>query len=165
MVIRTATPEDAERLARLNAIVQDLHVAHRPDQFKTVSADELAAWFRTLLGNPRVHMWIAEEDGVPIGFVSAGFHDRPATPFTPPRRWCEMDQIAVDPEWRGKGIGQALMRTLVEKAQTEGVRHIETASWSFNEDAHQVFERFGFRPKLLRFELILGDERGGSPQA
>ena len=156
--IRPASADDAEALAALTTIVQGLHAENRPDQFRAASEAEIAEWYRTMLDNPRYHVWIAEVDGRPAGYVSAGFHERPATPFTPAKRWCELDQIAVDARFRLRGIARALFDTVVNKARAEGLRQIETVSWSFNNEAHETFRRFGFTPKLLRFELILGDE-------
>jgi GNAT superfamily N-acetyltransferase len=159
MVIRLATAEDADLIARLNAIVQEIHVTERPDQFSPTAVEDVSAWLRPLLLNARVHVWIAESSGVAAGYVSAAFHDRPATPFTPARRWCEMDQIAVDPAWRRRGVARALIGALVANARTEGIRQIEAVSWSFNDGAAETLRRVGFTPKLQRFELVLGDER------
>jgi len=111
-----------------------------------------------MLANPKYRVWIAEVDAVGAGYASAGFHDRPATPFTPARRWCEFDQMAVDPAFRKQGVAQALMQTLVAAAHADGFRAIETVSWSFNKQAHETLQRFGFSPKLIRFELVLGEE-------
>jgi GNAT superfamily N-acetyltransferase len=155
MVIREATPEDADLVARLNAIVQDLHVSRRPDQFRPASPEEVAGWLRPLLASARVHVWVAECDGDPAGYVSAAFHDRPATPFTPARRWCEMDQIAVVPAWRRRGVARGLVGAVASLARQRRVEHIESVVWAFNEDAQRTLTRFGFTPKLARYEWTL----------
>ena len=92
--IRAAVLGDEALLAVLNGFVHELHVANRPEYFKPTRAEHVSAWFRSLLQKPAVLIWIAEEDGVPVGYVLALFHEREENPFCSARRWCEIDQIA-----------------------------------------------------------------------
>ena len=153
MTVRPAFAVDAPILALLNHFVQDTHVARRPDYFRETQTDDVEAWFRSLLRTPDSAAWIAEEDGAPIGYVLVRFHERPESPFVFVRRWCEIDQIAVDPAWRRRGVGRALIRAALDATRERGVRHVELPSWAFNDDAHEAFRRWGFAPRLLRFEL------------
>ena len=75
------------------------------------------------------------------------------TPFSFARRWCEIDQIAVAPTSRRKGIGRALMQRAVTEANGEGVRDIEVSSWSFNAQAHRLLLACGFLSMVVRYEL------------
>jgi GNAT superfamily N-acetyltransferase len=135
--------------------VHDLHVAARPDFFRIAAPDEVAAWFVTLVEGPTARVWLAEEADGPIGYVLAYFRERGAVPFSYARRWCEIDQIAVDPRWRRRGTARALIEAAVDEAGRCGIRDIEPSSWAFNLDAHETFRRIGLRPKLVRFELYL----------
>ena len=90
---------------------------------------------------------------MPVGYLLAIFHEAPENPFARARRWCEIDQVAVDPNRRRRGIARALILNAVSWAKTEGIPQIEAASWSFNDDAHEMFRRLGFVPKTTRFEL------------
>jgi hypothetical protein len=102
--IRAAVLGDEELLAVLNGLVHELHIANRPDYFKPTAAEEVSAWSRSLLQKPTASIWIAEEGGVPVGYVLALLHERAENPFCPARRWCEIDQIAVDDKWRRRGL-------------------------------------------------------------
>jgi hypothetical protein len=77
--IRAARPQDTELLATLNAEVQALHIAHKPQFFRPVQFAEIAAWFRTQLTEPSVRIWIAELNGTPAGYVLVIARERPAT--------------------------------------------------------------------------------------
>jgi len=107
--VRPAVAGDAHALAALNRFVHEMHAARRPDFFKPTRLEETAAWFRERFHELTTAAWIAEEDGLPVGYVLTFFHERGENAFRRPRRWCEIDQIAVDPEWRRRGIGRALM--------------------------------------------------------
>jgi ribosomal protein S18 acetylase RimI-like enzyme len=151
--IRSAVVGDEVVLARLNRFAQDLHVERRPDLFRAAAVQEVAAWFRSRLADPATRAWLAEDQAAPIGYLIAVLHDRPQDPFTVARRFCEIDQIAVDPTRRGQGLARALMVKALADARAEGIHEIEATSWSFNDSAHAMFRRLGFVPKTVRFEL------------
>jgi diamine N-acetyltransferase len=151
--IRAAVPGDEPSLAVLNGIVQQLHVTSRPDFFKPTRLDEVTAWFRPLLEKPTVGIWLAEDQGSPIGYVLAFLHERAANPFCPSRRWCEIDQIAVRPDRQRQGVGRALIEKALAWARAEGAGDIELSTWSFNDSAQRMVRDLGFVPKIVRFEL------------
>ena len=153
VTIRAAVLGDVRRLGVLNSCVQELHVANRPDSFMPSDLDEVAEWFRTFLQSRSAHIWIAEEHGEFVGYVTSIVHERPENPFCRPRRWCEIDQIAVDPRFRRRGIGSALIQKAVATARAEGIAIVELGSWSFNEAAQGAFQKLGFVPKFVRWEL------------
>lgn len=155
MTIRDAVPGDGPTLARLNEFVHGLHLDTRPDFFRPAPPDEAATWLAALAEGPATRIWVAEADRVPVGYVLVYFHERPARPFTHARRWCEIDQIAVDPHWRRQGAARALTDAVLTEARRRGIRDIELSSWAFNTAAHAAFGRLGFTPRLIRFELIL----------
>src|SRR5713226_98394 len=107
--IRPAALGDEALLANLNRFVQGLHLANRPDHFRPTQIPELATWYRSLLEKPTTRMWIAEEEGGPVGYLLAILHDLPENPFNRARRWYEIDQIAVAPIWRRQGVARALI--------------------------------------------------------
>jgi GNAT superfamily N-acetyltransferase len=150
--IRKAVIGDEEALAKLNGFVQDLHLQHRPDDFKQTHVSELAAFYKSLFEEPTAHLWIAEAEGEPAGYVLAMFRHSSEDPFALARDWCEIDQIAVDPNYRRKGIARLLVLSALAAARARGIRRIEAACWSFNREAHEVFRRLGFAPKGVRFE-------------
>lgn len=155
IAIRPAVPGDEALLANLNGFVHALHAAARPDHFKRTRANELAEWFRTILNKPAARIWIAEESGAAVGYVVALFHDRSENALCAARRWCEVDEIAVDPARRRKGIARALVLKVMDEARREGISAIETVTWSFNEPAQLAFRQLGFKAKTVRFEQKL----------
>jgi GNAT superfamily N-acetyltransferase len=149
--IRRAARGDEGALAELNAFVQELHVLGNPAYFKPSVHEEVSAWFRSLLEKSTVKIWIAEGDGVPVGFASTFLHERAENAFCRSRRWLEIDQIGVRPEWRRKGIARALVQVVLGAAKAESVHDVELSSWVFNDGAHEAFRRLGFTPRVVRF--------------
>ena len=153
VTIRAAVLGDEWRLAVLNNCVQELHVANRPDSFMPSDLDEVVEWFRAFLQSTSARIWIAEEQGEFVGYVTSIVRERPENVFCRPHQWCEIDQIAVALEFRRRGIGSALIQKAVATARAEGIAVVELGSWSFNEGARQAFGKLGFAPKFVRWEL------------
>jgi GNAT superfamily N-acetyltransferase len=156
--IRRARPEEAELLAHLNAALHAAHLRARPDFFKATRAAEVQEWFRSLLAKPSTRCWLAELDlaGPPatsaVGYLLMTEHHRSENVFCRERHWHEIDHIAVEEAFRGQGIGRALLQTALAAAAETGTSDVELASWSFNADAHAIFQRCGFSARLLRFD-------------
>ena len=151
--IRNAIVGDEGLLARLNALVQDVHLEKRPADFKATDISALAAWYRSLLEASTARAWIAEQEGVPIGYILAVVYRRTDNPFSPARQWWEIDQIAVGPKFRRQGVGRALMLKAISEAKRFGITKIEATSWAFNQETHALLRQVGFVPMSVRFEL------------
>jgi ribosomal protein S18 acetylase RimI-like enzyme len=93
-----------------------------------------------------------------VGYVLLIFVERPGNAFSPPRRWLYVDQISVETEWEGHGVGTQLLETAVEQAKSAGMDELEIDTWSFNTKAKGFFKGFGFQPKTERFWMQNGDE-------
>ena len=150
--VRQATVDDVEALVALCRCVQELHLAHRPDHFKDADAHSFAEWFNSKLRDHAVRAWIAESDGHAVGYVLAITHNRPANAFCFAHQFGEIEQIAVLPDYRRKGIARRLVHHVLEYLQSQDISDIELTSWSFNSDAHVAFRALGFRDKTIRFE-------------
>jgi L-aminopeptidase/D-esterase-like protein len=101
---------------------------------------ELARDLRTEAG------LVAEVDSEPVGFVSWGepeFHAEPGV--------VEIYWLAVHHDWRGKGVGKALLRVLEEKLQRDGIRAIELWTVADSElyppyaDTRAFYRAMGYR--------------------
>ena len=61
----------------------------------------------------------------------------------------KIGRMAVLPEWRGKGVGEALLLALIEKARELGLREV---TLNAQVGALGFYEKFGFAPYGERFE-------------
>ena len=78
------------------------------------------------------------------------FQAREGRPFASARRWCEVDQIAVDPSCCGQGIARALVRTVAWEEAASGIDELKASTWGFNEGARRAFEQLGFEVESVR---------------
>lgn len=127
---RMATQQDAEEVNRIYAARKMVPV--RPDFFWTHrDSRELA------------HL-VAEEpvSGAILGAVMGVDHRRAfADPEYGSSLWC----LAVDPQARPPGVGEALVRHLAEVFQARGAQYMDLSVLHDNDKAIALYEKLGFR--------------------
>ena len=69
-----------------------------------------------------------------------------------------VNNIAVDPDHLGQGIGRALLSDLVHRALERGARHLTLEVRSDNHPALGLYARFGFAPVGVRPRYYPGGE-------
>ena len=86
------------------------------------------------LTNQLSHWIVAEEDGVVLGYVgSQSVIDE-----------ADMMNVAVHPDYRRKGIAEALVNTLVERLQKMGSHCLTLEVRASNVTAITLYEKLGF---------------------
>jgi GNAT superfamily N-acetyltransferase len=90
------------------------------------------------------HVWLAERGGRVVGMTALIPHDGNA----------ELEPIVVAPDCRGRGIGEALARTVLAAARARGDRQLITQPVARNDSALRFFHHVGF-DALGQLELIM----------
>lgn len=81
-------------------------------------------------------VWIAELDGRPVGSVMCVRDDAPAT--------ARLRLLLVEPEARGHGLGDRLVRTVVDFARDVGYRELVLWTNDVLTGARRIYQRAGF---------------------
>ena len=153
VLVRAGNTSDLAALVAVNAEIQALHFANRPDQFKPVDSVAIERWFVELFQNPAASVWVAQLDERVVGYAVVIRCSRPEGPYCPARAWWDLDQVGVLAEQRRTGVCRALVERVLQAASAENVAALELSSWNFNETAQDAFRSLGFVPKVTRFEL------------
>ncbi len=112
MRIVAVGPDDAARLVPLNAVVQALHAAERPDIFKwPTDPAAVAALFGDLLARPGHFALIAEGDDGDLGYAYCEVLDTPDDALTLARRRGVLHHIATVPVRAAAGCGDGTDRS------------------------------------------------------
>ena len=152
MKIRQATSKDSLLLSSLCMDVQSLHAKHHPKIFRTPeSVDFAVSFFDELLAEPTTNIFVAEENGQALGYVSCKLIERPENLFTYTMRYLLVDQISVRLVAQGKGVGKALIKQAEALASELNIQRIQLDSWGFNTESHAFFEKMGFEKFNHRF--------------
>jgi GNAT superfamily N-acetyltransferase len=154
VALRPIQPDDEEFLGRVYASTRTEELAPLP-----WSEDEKAAFLRSQFAAQHRYY---QENYTSSRFEVVLVEGRPAGRLYV-ARWPEeirVIDIALLPEFRRRGIGTALLRSLLEEARTSGLPvriHVER----FN-PALAVYEKLGFRPLEDRGVYLFLEWRGGS---
>lgn len=135
--IREATESDVPLILQfIRDLAEYEKLAHL-----VVATEELLR--STLFGAaPFAEVLIASEDGVPAGF--ALFFHNYSTFLAQPGIYLE--DLFVNPGFRGRGYGKALLARLAQIARDRGCGRIEWAVLNWNEPAIAFYKSLGARP-------------------
>lgn len=86
-----------------------------------------------------------------VGFVSLAIKNN---------LWMEgnlghVDELIVDKNYRGKGIGTLLLNRIIDLAKEQRCKRVEVDSAFLRKDAHEFYESFGFEKRAFLFSKKL----------
>jgi len=126
--IRDARPDDASALASLQRRSSDVWEEYRP--FLAANAHLIEPPHRAIAeGRVRVAVDTSQR---PVGF---------SVTLPPEGDRCELDDLFVEPDAMGRGVGRLLVADVVARAAAAGVRCIDVTA---NPHAVGFYERVGF---------------------
>lgn len=95
-----------------------------------------------IVGSPATHLLVARgADGSIAGSLTLVLFRIP----TGLRAWIE--DVVVDGEARGQGVGEALNRYAIDVAAEHGARSVDLTSRPSREAANRLYRRLGFEPR------------------
>ena len=137
------TTPDPEVLDALNALLPQLSSSAKP-----VTADELAE----MVASDASRLLVARnDDGAVVGSLTLVVFRIP----TGVRAWIE--DVVVDGEARGTGVGEALNRTAIALAAELGARSVDLTSRPSREAANRLYQKLGFQPRETNVYRYQGD--------
>ena len=108
VVVRAASEADFDALISLNQVVQSLHAALYPRDFKpTIDRSAAKALFAARLAAPESGIGIAEVNRTAVGYVWFEVQARPEA-FNPFRARIYVHNISVAPDARRRGVVNSL---------------------------------------------------------
>jgi ribosomal protein S18 acetylase RimI-like enzyme len=146
VLLRPATSADAGFLREMLAetIGWDRPPGEDPPALEEILGIPQVADYVQDWGRAGDHGVVAEEDGRPVGACWL----RRFTEAHPGYGFLGEDVpgigLAVVPEYRGRGIGKALLRAAIELAGADGVSTLSLSVETGNERARRLYERAGF---------------------
>jgi ribosomal protein S18 acetylase RimI-like enzyme len=144
LTIRPAVVADYERLSVLWKGVEHLHYEALPHMFRRPDEGPTRAVLAGLIVGPDSAILIAETDSEIAGFVALKVYRMEETPRLRGRRFVIIENMAVDPLRRRRGIGRALLRAAEDWACRRGIADLQLFVWEFNDAAARFYQAEGF---------------------
>lgn len=144
ITVRPAIPEDAAAILRLNEAIDDARasVEHIADHIAN------RARFET--------PFVAEVDGRVVGLACLQL--RPC--LCDPAPIAELSELVVEPRYRGRGVGRALVRRIEAEARAAGATSLVLMTAWRNANAHAFYHALGYRLYTIMMRRPLDDEGG-----
>jgi GNAT superfamily N-acetyltransferase len=156
VVIREAAAEDYEVLCELFDEVDALHRDNLPRIFQKPTGPVWEQeYYRRLITDEKVGLFVAEVNERLVGFVHAVIRDTPAIPILVPRRYAIVDSIGVRLDFRGGGIGRMLMHRIHDWATVKGAIAIELNVHEFNRGAISFYQGLGYDTVSQKMSKLL----------
>ena len=155
MNIRKATQADIPQILRLLVQVNLVHHNGRPDIFKGPVTKYDEQQLRSLLTDERRPVYVCVEGARVLGYVFCILRETPDSPMMVETRTLYVDDLCVDEDARGKGVGKALMEDVTKLAKTLGCRSVTLNVWACNEGARRFYEAIGMKEQRRTMELLL----------
>ena len=155
MLIRRANAGDIPALITLLYQVHLVHSEGRPDIFRRGSKKYTEEELLSILGDESTPVLVAERDGAVLGYAFCVLERIEGSLSLCDRKSLYIDDICVDKEARGGGIGRALYEAVLSLARREGCYHVTLNVWNLNEGAMRFYEKCGMDPLKVTMEKIL----------
>ena len=158
LTIRVAEPADLPAIGRLGALLVRLHYDFDPKRFipeAPNTAERYAAFLGTQLRVSTVAVLVAERDRVLLGYTYASVEGYDYMTLRGPAG--VLNDIVVDPAYRGEGVGRALLDATLKALANLGAPRVVLSTAEQNQAAQHLFARAGFRRTMIEMTRELAD--------
>ena len=155
--VRLARRADAPTLGKLGALLVRTHFDFDPKRFLPVTPqteERYGAYLASQLDDPDTVLLVAEGDGAIVGYTYATVEGYDYMSLRGPAG--VLNDVVVDPSYRGRGIGRMLLDATIDALKARGVPRVVLSTAERNEAAQHLFERSGFRRTMIEMTREVG---------
>ena len=153
---RRALEKDIPRIADLLDDVLMIHHDIRPDMFKANCRKYNDREILALIENGLRPVFVYEDDnGVVQGYAFCVLEQHPGNNILTDIKTLYIDDLCVDKNLRGSGIGRKLYEYVKDYAVEQGCHNITLNVWEGNDSAIEFYKNLGMVPYKYGMETIL----------
>ena len=142
--IRAGRKDDAVEAARLWMRSAEEHTAHDWVYETAPGAEKtMRRFLADVVNSGYSFLFVAAAGDRTVGFISGEL--RQGSPTFLPRTWASVDDVFVEPEYRNRGMGRALLQSVSDWAQERGADGISLQVAAANARGRKFYEDLGFR--------------------
>jgi ribosomal protein S18 acetylase RimI-like enzyme len=152
--IRPGRREDAAEAARLWMQSAEEHTSHDRVYETSPGAEKtMRRFLADVAKSSYSFLFVAVVGDRTVGFISGEL--RQGSPTFLPKTWASVDDVFIEPEYRNRGMGHALLQCVQAWAQERGADGISLQVAAANSRGRKFYEDLGFRDvsvyKVLEF--------------
>jgi aminoglycoside 6'-N-acetyltransferase len=155
--VRSATPQDTAVLDALDHASAIHHANVDPERWQVPSLEDVATHRRHWSTvKPRDEALVADAGGQVVGMVELWLRRPSPVPGSAMIQHLTVGLgIAVDPAWRGRGVGTALLQAAESWARERGATRMSLGLDAFNTGARRLYERVGYQTWGLEMDKVI----------
>lgn len=156
MKIRRAVIGDIDKICDLLHQVLDVHHNARPDIFRAGATKYTESELAEILSDENRPIFVYDDDEKGVcGYAFCVFVQHVDNNILTDIKTLYIDDLCVDAECRGMGIGKALYNYVVEFARKENCYNLTLNVWADNTSALGFYESLGLHKQKIGMELVL----------
>ena len=155
LTIRPTRKEDWPAIARLLVQIAALHAELRPDVYRPARKYDQKQYNKLLKDREKPILVAVDARGEVLGYAMCQIVRRRGIPVLVERSYLYVDDLCVDENCRGQGIGELLMQAVTDLARELGLRKIQLSVNEHNEGARKFYERLGYTTQARQLEIDL----------
>lgn len=156
VIIRKANKEDFKGVERLLVQVNNLHQKLRPDIFIENAVKYTEDKFDSIVADEKTPVFVAVDDnGKVIGHLFCCLRDYTQVLVYKDFKTLFIDDLCVDENAHGLGVGKALYEYALNFARENGCYDVTLNVWENNDSARGFYEKMGMFVKETQMEYIL----------
>ena len=156
ITVRRATIEDIPALMSLLVQVNMVHHIGRPDLFKGPTTKYTEDELKAILADDETPVFVGVDDqGTVLGHGFCVFQRQANTRLMVENTTLYIDDICVDEDARGRHVGEAIYRHILDFARASHCYNVTLNVWTLNPGAMRFYEKMGLTPYKVGMEQIL----------
>ena len=155
MEIRFAQPKDVTGILALLRQVGRVHHEGRPDIFRSNAQKYGASQVLAMLESGSTPIFVAVEEDAVLGYGFCQFKKHELDPVIADHTELHIDDLCVDENHRGTGIGKAIYEEILRYAKMRKCYNVTLNVWSCNTGAMKFYESLGLKPQKVGMECLL----------
>jgi ribosomal protein S18 acetylase RimI-like enzyme len=147
---RQATTADLPRIGRLGALLVEEYNNFDSQRFiapRNRTPADYASFMAKQIQKPDVVVLVADDHGDVIGYSYATVESYDYMSLRGPAG--VLQEIIVDPEYRGRGAGRLLLDATLAELEARGAPRVVLTTAERDEAAQHLFDRVGFRRTMI----------------
>ena len=154
-MIRLANEKDIEQINNLLYQVHKVHSDARPDLFKAGGKKYTDEELKEIIKDKEKPIFVYEADGKIEGYAFCILIDNTNENSLCDYKSIYIDDLCVDENCRGKGIGKILFDYVLEYAKKIGCYNLTLNVWEGNDSAMRFYKNIGLKIQKIGMEKIL----------
>lgn len=155
MLIRKAEIKDIDEILYLLSDVLELHAKIRPDIFESGHTKYTKEELINKLSEENFYVYVGEISNKVVAYAMCVIELPKFTHTMKKIKTIYIDDIEVNPDYRGQGLGRELFEFVKEEAKRLNCYNITLNEWEGNDGAKRFYEKLGMKPQKTTLEFIL----------